>query len=441
MSDIINKLEKVVLSIAYYTNWFCGIGIIEYPIGKQHRVMSFLYTGVVLIVYSVLSVYVYSDFAIVSRDYEVNQTMMKGVYCATFILTFSTIVMGWYRNKEIRSILQRMNIAMRIIDKLGASKNYTKAFTVQVGYAVGTLTFLIIIVIINALVVYKRDPKHDSHVLTVMAVNYPLIILQVVDTLFINIIQYARKNMRVINDVLREMLTSTQDFPQHTKIVRRYLRTLDSPELDTDIVDQKTDAEDKMYTINMSKKAHLTLVKICQETDDTFGLHILLSVIVAIITITVSIYHIYMLVDYLSISRAIYDNTLLPVCILLIYYYVKIHAISHFCSSTSEEAVITGDIISELYDDSSIGIESQTEIRQFGDQIVQNSLTFKAHGFVTLDFTLIQNVKNGIKCVSSFKCTLFYFNIFIMLQVVGFVTTYLMILIQFGSSTSIEISR
>ncbi|OXU27133.1 hypothetical protein TSAR_012999 [Trichomalopsis sarcophagae] len=291
---------------------------------------------------------------------------MKGLYCATFILTFSTIVMGWYRNKEIRSILQRMSITMRIIDKLGASKNYTKAFTVQVGYAVGTLTFLIIIVIINALVVYKRDPKHDSHVLTVMAVNYPLIILQVVDTLFINIIQYARKNMRVINDVLREMLTSTQDFPQHTKIVRRYLRTLDSPELDTDIVNQKTDAGDKIYTINMSKKAHLTLVKICQETDDTFGLHILLSVIVAVITIT---------------------------------------------------------------------------IRQFGDQIVQNSLTFKAHGFITLDFTLIQNVKNGIKYVSSFKCTLFYFNIFIMMQVVGFVTTYLMILIQFGSSTSIEISR
>lgn len=93
---------------------------------------------------------------------------------------------------------------------------------------------------------------------------------------------------------------------------------------------------DILYII-VYRKAHLTLVKVCQETDDTFGLHILLSVIVAVIAITVSIYHIYMLVNYLNISQALSDNTLLPVCILLIYYYVKIHVISHYCSSTSQE--------------------------------------------------------------------------------------------------------
>lgn len=82
-----------------------------------------------------------------------------------------------------------MSIAVRIIDKLGASKNHTKLFIIQMCYAVGTFTFLIIIVMINALVIYNRDAKHDSHVLTVTVVNYPLIILQVVDTLFINIIQ------------------------------------------------------------------------------------------------------------------------------------------------------------------------------------------------------------------------------------------------------------
>lgn len=99
MSNLLKELEKVVLLIVCITNWFCGIGIIEYPIGKQHRVISILYTGFILITYSALSIYVYSDFAIVSRDYEVNQTMMKAVYYATFILTFSTIVMGWHRNQ------------------------------------------------------------------------------------------------------------------------------------------------------------------------------------------------------------------------------------------------------------------------------------------------------------------------------------------------------
>lgn len=65
--------------------------------------------------------------------------------------------------------------------------------------------------------------------------------------------RYARKNMRIINDVLREMLTTTQDFPQHTKIVRSYLRTLDSSELDTDVIDQKTVSRNTTYIIYMSK--------------------------------------------------------------------------------------------------------------------------------------------------------------------------------------------
>ncbi|KAL2746788.1 putative gustatory receptor 28b [Vespula maculifrons] len=67
----------------------------------------------------------------------------------------------------------------------------------------------------------------------------------------------------------------------------------------------------------------------------------------------------------------------------------------------------TGDIVCELYEPST-SKEFRAEIRDFTLQLIQNPLTFTTCGFFYLDHTLIRNV-------------------------IGSVTTYLVILIQVGN--------
>ena len=91
-----------------------------------------------------------------------------------------------------------------------------------------------------------------------------------------------------------------------------------------------------MYVL-FYRKTHLELVKICQEADDTFGLHILLSVITSIAVITGSLYHVYILFFNTNISELNFRRIIFNVGIWLIYYFSKIYAFSSCCNEVSNE--------------------------------------------------------------------------------------------------------
>ncbi|XP_039282307.1 putative gustatory receptor 28b isoform X2 [Nilaparvata lugens] len=88
---------------------------------------------------------------------------------------------------------------------------------------------------------------------------------------------------------------------------------------------------------------------------------------------------------------------------------VQLNFLAYICSATSKEASFTGILVHGLLN-SDLQPRMRKELMIFSQQILHQKITFTAAGFFVIDFTLINNV-------------------------IGAVTTYLVILIQFQLST------
>ncbi|XP_014612276.1 PREDICTED: gustatory receptor 68a-like [Polistes canadensis] len=139
----------------------------------------------------------------------------------------------------------------------------------------------------------------------------------------------------------------------------------------------KTCNSDKnIAIITKVREIHLELIKCARNINDAYGLHILMSISTSFI----------------------------------FYHTLKIFIICYVCASTATEATNTGDILCELHEPST-SMEFRQEVYNFTLQLVQNPLSFTACAFFDLNNRLIYGL-------------------------IGIVTTYLVILIQIGSTAS-----
>ena len=81
------------------SNWVVGMGIIEYPLGTQHRIISFTYTTILLITYISLAVYAYPYLIQMTEEFEINRQIIRILFYCHVILTICTVGLGWQRSK------------------------------------------------------------------------------------------------------------------------------------------------------------------------------------------------------------------------------------------------------------------------------------------------------------------------------------------------------
>lgn len=94
--DIYKEIEKPALPM-FITNWIFGIGIIECPMGKSRRVLSFMYSTVILLVYCLVAFYAYPYLK--NLNFETMKNIIKILFFSSCLLTISTTTLGWYRSK------------------------------------------------------------------------------------------------------------------------------------------------------------------------------------------------------------------------------------------------------------------------------------------------------------------------------------------------------
>ncbi|XP_047344145.1 putative gustatory receptor 28b [Vespa velutina] len=204
------------------------------------------------------------------------------------------------------------------------------------------------------------------------------------------------------------MLKTTIDSPQHKRILWMRNRNNNSP-LSTI---HRTDKPSKdVIIIKKAKEIHLELIKCARNINDAYALHILFSISLVFVLITITAYHVY----YYLLTNSYRTQPLNSLTYLFWFFYfgIKIIIVSHICAETVTEhntslhATNTGDILCELYEPSASN-EYRAEIRDFTLQLIQIPLSFTIYGLVDLDYTLIRTV-------------------------IGTVTIYLVILIQVGN--------
>ncbi|KAI4489517.1 hypothetical protein M0802_011052 [Mischocyttarus mexicanus] len=211
--------------------------------------------------------------------------------------------------------------------------------------------------------------------------NISFLVTNIIDLTFVFWVRYIKIKFSELNELLKSMLTTTVDSPQHKKVFRMKDNWEDDSSLS--IIYRTYKTNENFIKLRRIKEIHLELIKCARNTNDAYGLHILMSISLAFILITAVAYNLY---NHLISGR--YRSNRYETFLFLhwiIYFAFKIVLISNTCAKTI------------------------TEIRDFIVQLIQNPLSFTTCGFFNLDHTLITSV-------------------------VSTVTTYLVILIQVGSA-------
>ncbi|XP_075210561.1 putative gustatory receptor 28b [Lycorma delicatula] len=163
--------------------------------------------------------------------------------------------------------------------------------------------------------------------------------------------------------------------------------------------------------IKIAREIHRFLVELSKQVNSYFSVQIIFCTISKIISITFVLFYLLSSskLEELTLDRLYYWIPHLNKALLCLTNFLQLVLITFVCVSTAEEASFTGVLVHGLLNsDEHTGLKHDLEI--FSQQILHQRITFTAAGFFVLDFTLIN-------------------------AVIGAVTTYLVILIQFQLST------
>ncbi|KAI4479167.1 hypothetical protein M0804_011306 [Polistes exclamans] len=233
---------------------------------------------------------------------------------------------------------------------------------------------------------------------------------------------YIKIKFSQLNVLLKFMLTTTIDLPQHKRVFEFWNN--DSCVSD---IHETYQSDTNIIKLKQIRELHLELIKCAKNINDAYGLHILMSISTSFILIVAVSYS-----QYYFMKSTDYDQHIFPLCSFFYWNFhnaFKILIVCYVCVSTATEvcylnifylvnemiiytsffllhATNTGDILCEMHEPST-SMEFRQEVYNFTLQLVQNPLSFNACGFFDLNNRLIYGVIGGI-------------------------TTYLVILIQIG---------
>ncbi|XP_018046054.1 PREDICTED: uncharacterized protein LOC108685670 [Atta colombica] len=340
------------------------------------------------IAYSLICLVMYCVVMKLSIEYLGNHYLPKvtslgnytfyGIFYANICLTVCLIPCGWLRKKYMKAAIMRIAMCEKSLEQMGLEKNYRKLYRNQLIALIFVAVIFIVFIVVNYDGMFvEGTPLHVKIIIT-FAFNYPVGLLYVSDVSFLHWVSYAKIRFTQLNNLLRLMLTTTPDSPQHKRVLKM------KDEWDKSFVaSTQEDSKSKNNTDTMRavKQVHLELIKSTRCTNDAFGIQILFSMTVSFVFITSLLYYAYKIFWQDIVSREKSQKEIIPVISWILFYSSKVLIINHMCAMAS--------------------------IRDFTLQLIQNPLTFTACGFFNLDHTFIHGV-------------------------IGSVTTYLVILIQVG---------
>nr|KAF7434351.1 hypothetical protein H0235_002542 [Vespula pensylvanica] len=327
------------------------------------------------------------------------------------------IFSGFTRRKRIKLFIERMEMCTRGMDELKVPENYSSLFRYQ------CITDVFLIFLVSGLYVSEALWLSDIKLLSKMDYNViimiccvtfnPVIIMIISDFTFVFWIRQIK--FVELNAVLQSMLTTSNDSPQHKRVLRMKNNWEDDSSLSTHYGTYK--AYENLAKLKKVKQIHLELMKCASIVNEAYGLQILISIFTSLLFIITTLYN-----AFVTLTTNNYYNSIIQFythSYWIFYCFFKVFAITNICHTTITErckyivifliflyAVNTGEILYELYEPSTCK-KFREEIREFMYQLIQNRLKFTVCGFYDLDHTLIYNA-------------------------IGSIITYLVILLQVG---------
>ncbi|XP_047344315.1 uncharacterized protein LOC124946919 [Vespa velutina] len=144
---------------------------------------------------------------------------------------------------------------------------------------------------------------------------------------------FIKLELSQLNKLLKNMLTTTIDSPQHKRVLRRKNIRKKEPLFD-DIRGMYKSKED-VRRIKKAREIHLEIIKCARTVNDCFGIHILFSISTALILITIMSYNIFDLLKTTNGLQQILQNY--SFLYWVFHFAIKIVIVSHVCARTVTE--------------------------------------------------------------------------------------------------------
>lgn len=96
-SGVLIDIERPFLPFLV-SNWIFGIGIIEYPIRKPHRIISFFYTSLILIIFGIIA---YEAYPVILLKTSVVSGIINDItlFFMNVSVTVTILISGWFQSK------------------------------------------------------------------------------------------------------------------------------------------------------------------------------------------------------------------------------------------------------------------------------------------------------------------------------------------------------
>nr|KAF7434353.1 hypothetical protein H0235_002544 [Vespula pensylvanica] len=314
----------------------------------------------------------FTDFKIYIMDGQpfLIQISLRLYVCCAYTSYIVPIIAGVFRRKKTKQFTLQIESCIQIMEQLNIPINLSRCFWQQC-YIMLFFVFMIIYVTIFDIRTYMSLEFNYWRIFIFFYLYYyPFVLLSIFDFNFVFWVSQ-------LNDLLKSMLTTTIDSPQHKRIIRSRNIKNNDPLLNN--IRRTYKLDDDAMKIKKAREIHLELIKCARNINDVYGVHILFSISAALILITVTSYNMYCFLMTMNNNAQMYRIFVFTHWI--VHFTIKIMIISHVCART------------------------MIEIRDFTLQVIQNPLIFTTNGLFNLDHTLIRSV-------------------------IGTVATYLVILIQ-----------
>ncbi|XP_046435258.1 gustatory and pheromone receptor 32a-like [Neodiprion fabricii] len=303
--------------------------------------------------------------------------------CVTIVSPFSV----WLRRKALADCLQQMTTLEHVFHhSVGIKRNFKSMYI-----RLASVVFLIVSVT-GCVTIYDftQVPKESVSLMNIFSVtiliHYPLIVTLLLDLNFCVRAGYLRRKFRDLNRILprlaENLFTSCCNKKRKIKGAKM-VHKIDRAET----AHSTRDVSDLLSEI---RKAYSELCKLTRTVNYAFGIQNLLSMGISFVVVTGMLYTICRALSLGGLTYATVRN-IISATLWSGIYILKILVISHICWRTGNEARRTGKLIYDLLE-SRVDKNLQNEIEAFSVQIIQHPIEFNAHGFFTLDFTLVQSM-------------------------------------------------
>ncbi|XP_025991012.2 putative gustatory receptor 28b isoform X2 [Solenopsis invicta] len=367
----VKTLKQAVGPILWLNCIFC-MGIFEIPTNRPRYLPSVFYTILIVVGYFLM---LCKGLWIFVQAYNFEFIIFQFVMAVNILVAFLAVILFWFKSENMTNIIKRNGIADNTLKTLGIKSDYSKLFRNVLSLIIIWTIGMIIMSVTIVLWMYRKT-GYWSAIFCSICVCFPIMVNSIVGLTFASFIRCIQQKFYKINDLIDNVVLCVNK-SNAIKIHNRH----DKTSFTFVMANYKNHKDKIIHLIQTLRVLHLEITKIGQQINRAYCFQLLLELAVHFTVVTACTYCLYRV---FSGHLVIDSEKVIDLALWGSVYSIKIILINMLCTSVSNEAYKTGELI-QSFEGAIIDEDMREEIHQFTQQVMLNSLSFTASGFFSID--------------------------------------------------------